>query len=251
MTLIRQLTDIFALIGAVALLLVRCSARIATLRVNPALLIRQMALLGVDTIPIAALVQSFVGASLSYVMARELAERGAQLLLPGSILLIELRELLPVLTAVVFAGKVGASITAEIGAMRVTEQIDALRTLHVDPDWYLTIPRLLAALIMMPVVAVFAGYAGYYSAWFMAKAQIGMSLSTFVQYSGLFVDVWDYYASLIKLLVFASTVTLVAVVYGYRSTGGAAGVGRAVTASVTTSIVLIFALDLILLPVLF
>ena len=220
-------------------------------RVNYRLLVIQMAQLGVNSIPISCLVMAFVGASLTYILAGEFVKRGAGWAVGAMLLLVLLREMIPVLTSVVMAGFVGASITSEIGSMEITEQIDALKALSTDPDWYLTLPRMLGVVLMMPIIGAFAGYAAFFSGYLMAHTRTGLNYPLFMFAVPKFVEFSDYRACLIKLVIFGATVALVGCYYGFNTKGGAAGVGRAVTASVVTSIVLIFALDLILMPVLF
>ena len=159
--------------------------------------------------------------------------------------------MIPVLTGVVLAGKVGASITSEIGTMKISEQLDALKALATDPDWYLTIPRVLGLVLMAPVVAAFSGYAGFFAGYLMAWDQISLQYVTYVAEIPKFVQVSDFRACMIKTVVFAATVGITACHHGFTASKGASGVGQAVTLSVTNSIVLIFALDLILMPILF
>jgi phospholipid/cholesterol/gamma-HCH transport system permease protein len=232
-------------IGGITLLAWRVIKLIGKGGVNPSLLLQQMLLLGYNSIFIAILVLSFVGAVFTFVLADELNSRGAGNLAGGLLLLIMLRELLPLVTSIVLAGKIGASITSEIGTMRISEQLDALKALSTDPDWYLTTPRVLAGILMMPVIAIFAGYGGWYSGYYMAKITTGMAYATFRSQITVLVDYHDFLIGFVKCMVFGMVIVLTACLYGYRAHGGAAGVGKAVTESVTMNIVLIFALDLL------
>ncbi len=129
--------------------------------------------------------------------------------------------------------------------MKISEQLDALKALSTDPDWYLTTPRVLAAILMTPVVAIFAGYGGWYAGYWMARATTDMSYATFRSQVTVLVDYHDFMIGFVKCMVFGMVLVLTACYYGYRAHGGAAGVGRAVTESVTMNIILIFALDLL------
>jgi phospholipid/cholesterol/gamma-HCH transport system permease protein len=232
-------------IGGIALLAWRVLKLIFKGRVNLSLLLQQMALLGYNSIFIAVLVLSFVGAVFTYVLSDELSSRGAGNLVGGLLLLIMLRELLPLVVSVVMAGKIGAAITSEIGTMKISEQLDALKALSTDPDWYLTTPRVLAGILMTPVVAIFAGYGCWYAGYWMAKVNTGMSYATFRSQVTILVGYPDFTVGFVKCMVFGMVVVLTACFYGYRAYGGAAGVGRAVTESVTMNIILIYALDLV------
>ena len=232
-------------IGGITLLAWRVIKLIFKGRVNLRLLLQQMLLLGYNSIFIAVLVLSFVGAVFTYALADELASRGAGNLVGGMLLLIMLRELLPLITSIVMAGKVGSSITSEIGTMKISEQLDALKALSTDPDWYLTTPRVIAAILMTPVLAAFAGYGCWYSGYWMAKVTTGMSYATFRSQVTVLVETHDFFIGFVKCMVFGMVLVLTACFYGYRAHGGAAGVGRAVTESVTMNIILIFALDLL------
>jgi len=240
-----------AFFGGIFMLLGKVISYIIRGRANFHLTISQMSILGISSIPIVCLVLAFVGASITYIIAEEMAARGFKTFVGGLVLLILLREMIPVLTGVVIAGKIGASITSEIGAMKITEQLDALKALSTDPDWFLTIPRVLGMVLMAPVVAAFAGYAGFFAGYLMSYEQIQLQYITYIAEIPTFVDFGDYWACLVKTLVFGATVGLVSCYHGFTVERGAAGVGKAVTNSVTNSIVLIFGLDLLLMPVLF
>ncbi|OPX22876.1 MAG: hypothetical protein B1H03_03270 [Planctomycetales bacterium 4484_113] len=221
-------------------------------KLNYFLTSRQMSALGVNSIPLAMLVMGFVGATVSYLLAEELGKRGASAYVGGILLLALLRELIPLLTGVVLAGKAGAAITSEIGSMRITSQIDALRALSTDPHWFLTAPRVFALLVMSPVVGVFAGFAGFLAGYYMAFHKIGLSYAAYTANIAYpFVKLSDFRGCLVKLLIFGAVVAIVGCFMGYQVKRGAEDVGRAVTNSVVLSIVLIFGLDLLLLPVLF
>lgn len=247
----RFVDKFFAFFGGLFILLAKVASYVARGRANIGLTISQMAIQGISSVPIACVVLAFVGASITYILASEMAARGLQTYVGGLVLLVLLREMIPVLTGVVLAGKVGASIASEIGSMKISEQIDALKALSTDPDWFLTIPRVLAMVLMAPVVAVFAGYAGFYAGYLMAFEQVQMQYITYIAEIPSFVDLNDFRACFIKVLIFGATVALVACYHGFNADRGAAGVGKAVTLSVTNSIILIFGLDLLLMPILF
>jgi phospholipid/cholesterol/gamma-HCH transport system permease protein len=247
---LHYLTAILDFIGGVTILGGRVLRLLFRGRLNTGLLVQQMAILGVNSIPIAVMILAFAGAVFTYIIARELDERGVGQWTGGLLMVVMLREFIPVFTGIALAGKIGASITSEIGSMKITEQIDALKALSTDPDWYLTLPRMLAGMLMMPVVAVFAGYGGWYAGYYTAHKQIDISYRMFQSSVSMLVDFHDYFTCFIKCVVFSMVIVLTACYMGYRAEGGAAGVGRAVTNSVVVNIVLVFAFDLILTMVL-
>ncbi len=242
---------LFDFLGAVIIYIGRTMGYLFTGRLSWRLVARQMEFLGVNTIPLAMLVCSFVGATMCYLLADELGKRGAAGYTGGFLLVGLLREFIPVLSGVVMAGKAGSAITSELGSMKITSQIDALRALSTDPHWFLTAPRILALIVMLPIVGTFAGFGGFYAGYLMAHQKIGITYPNFTSHLTSFVAANDFFACLIKCLIFGAVVAAVGCYMGYRVEGGAAGVGREVTNSVVVSIVMIFGLDLLLLPVLF
>ncbi len=246
-----HLLGVFDFLGAIIIYFARTLGYLFTGKLNLRLTARQMEFLGVNTIPLAVLVLSFVGATMCYLLAEELGKRGAEGYTGGFLLVGLLREFIPVLTGVVMAGKAGAAITSEIGSMKISSQIDALRALSTDPHWFLTAPRVIALLVMLPLVGTFAGVSGFYAGYAMAHYKIGISYASFTSNLTAFTAANDFYACLVKCLVFGAVVATVGCFMGYRVKGGAAGVGREVTNSVVVSIVMIFGLDLVLLPILF
>ena len=233
-------------IGGVALLAWRVIRLTVTFKTNGPLLLHQMVLLGVNSIPISMMVLALISSVFTYVLADELEKRGAGSLIGGLLLLILLRELIPLMTGLALTGKIGAAITSELATMRISEQVDALRALSVDPDWFLTQPRVLAGFLMMPVIATFAGWVGWWSGFYTARINAHVVYEGFVSSVRMLVEPSDFGQCLIKSLCFGATVVLTACYFGLRARGGAAGVGRAVTRSVVCNIVLLFALDLVL-----
>jgi phospholipid/cholesterol/gamma-HCH transport system permease protein len=155
-------------------------------------------------------------------------------------------ELGPVLVGLILAGRIGARYAAELGTMRVTEQIDALESLGRSPASHLLLPRVLACLIMIPVLVVFADVVALLAGWLAAKQALPITDQDFAYGARVFWRPFDAYYSLIKAAFFAATIGLVSCYYGYTTQHGAAGVGRSTTGAVVTSSVLILLLDLLL-----
>lgn len=207
------------------------------------LLIPQMVAVGVASIPIALFIAAFTGivlaiqASYTFTGTVPLYFVGA---LVGKTIILELG---PVLTGLALAGRVGANVAAELGTMRVTEQIDALESLAYDPIAYLVVPRVLAGLLMFPVVVVFAMTMGIAAGWLTSLGMLDMATPQFVRGLRLFYESFDITFALIKSASFGLVVTGIGCLYGYTCTGGAAGVGQATTRAVVVGSMIILVLD--------
>jgi phospholipid/cholesterol/gamma-HCH transport system permease protein len=149
------------------------------------------------------------------------------------------REIGPVLTSVVLAGRVGAGIAAEVGTMKVTEQIDALRTLATNPIHYLVVPRFIAALVMLPVITVFADVVGLLGGYLVGVYNIGIPPQTYLQITRDWLALSDLTSGVFKTTVFGMIIAIVACYQGFNAEGGAEGVGRATTRAVVTGSILI------------
>ena len=206
-------------------------------------LLHQMARIGVESVPIALFIAMFTGivlalqASYTFTGAMPLYFVGT---LVGKTMILELG---PVLTGLALAGRVGANISAELGTMRVTEQIDALETLAYDPVAYLVVPRVLAGALMFPVVVMLANAVGIVAGWATSLSLLDMSSQEFTKGLRILFEPWDVQFSLIKSISFGITVTAVGCSFGYHTRGGAEGVGRAATRAVVVATMIILALD--------
>lgn len=200
----------------------------------------QMAHLGVDSLPIVLLTIMFTGMVMTVQTAHEFIKYGAQSSVGGMVVIAMGRELAPVLTGVVVAGRVGAAITAEIGSMKVTEQIDALRVMATNPVSYLVVPRLLACVLMAPVLVVFGNVIGALGGYLVATLYAGISSFTFLHSIKVFAEISDITGGLVKAMVFGAIVAVNGCYKGLTTGQGAEGVGKATTASVVSSIIMIF-----------
>ncbi len=159
-------------------------------------------------------------------------------------------ELGPVVTALVLAGRVGATIAAELGSMRVTEQIDALESLAINPVGFLVIPRVLAGIIMLPVLTIFADFVGIVGGWLIAVYSMDITTTEFFKGFRMFFVPWDFFYGIIKAFFFGLTITLVSCYMGFNTHGGAEGVGRATTHAVVVSCLIILLLEYVLASIL-
>ena len=203
----------------------------------------QMRILGVDSLPIGAFIALFTGIVLS-LLASYSFTGAVPLYFVGTLVEKTITlELAPVLTGLALAGRVGANIAAELGTMRVTEQIDALETLGYDPHAYLVVPRVLAGTVMFPVVVGAAMLTGVASGWLASIGLLDLTSADFVKGLRLFFSGFDVRYGLVKAASFGFIVTLIGSVRGLRAGGGAQGVGRAATDAVVYSAVMILVLD--------
>jgi phospholipid/cholesterol/gamma-HCH transport system permease protein len=173
-------------------------------------------------------------------VAREFIYYGAGTTVGGVLAIALTRELAPVLTAVVIAGRVGSAFAAEIGTMRVTEQIDALYMLKTDPIDYLVTPRVLACCLMMPVLTILSLMTGMTGGIVVADALYDISPTVFLRSAQNFLQVWDLSSSVIKSMVFGALIGIIGCSWGLTTTGGAKGVGQSTTTAVVTALLSIF-----------
>lgn len=224
--------------GRVVILLIETVIRLH--RMNAKQVLVQMAHLGVDSLPIVMLTILFTGMVLTVQTANEFIKYGAQASVGGMVAIAMGRELAPVLTGVVVAGRVGAAITAELGSMKVTEQIDALRVMATNPVAYLVVPRFIACILMLPILVVFANVIGTAGGYLVATLYSGISSYTYLHSIKVFAVINDITGGLIKSMFFGAIVSIIGCHKGLTTRDGAEGVGQATTGSVVTSIILIF-----------
>ncbi|RMF20319.1 MAG: MlaE family lipid ABC transporter permease subunit [Cyanobacteria bacterium J083] len=209
-------------------------------KINRRNTIEQMANVGPESLTISLVTAGFVGMVFTIQVAREFIYFGAGTAVGGVLSLALARELAPVLTAVVLAGRVGSAFAAEIGTMRVTEQIDALYVLRTDPIDYLVVPRVLACSLMLPILSIFALFTGLLGGLFIAGNLYDISRSLFLDSVQNFMEIWDLVSLLIKSMVFGSLIAIIGCSWGLTTTGGAKGVGKSTTTAVVTALLAIF-----------
>jgi len=203
----------------------------------------QMNKIGVNSVPIVFLTSLFTGMVLALQSAYQMQKISATMYVASLVSLSMCRELGPVLTALVVAGRVGASITAELGTMKVTEQVDALETLATNPIKYLAVPRFVALFFMLPLLTIYADFIGILGGYLVGVGKLGVTSSLYwrMTYDPLVLK--DFFTGLIKSFAFAIIICIVACYQGLNSEGGAEGVGRATTLSVVSSFILIISAD--------
>ncbi len=199
--------------------------------------------IGYASLPVVALTAIFTGMVLALQASTGLSRFSAGSAIPNLVVLSVTRELGPVLAALMVSGRAGAAIAAEIGTMRVTDQIDALTTLATNPMRYLVAPRLLAGLIALPLLVVIADILGVLGGFIVGTLKLGFDAATYLTNTINFLHTDDVVSGLVKAAVFGFVIALMGCYNGYRSRGGAQGVGSATTAAVVSASVLILALD--------
>ena len=201
---------------------------------------------GVSSLPVVALTGTFIGMVLAVQSYFQFRQIGLETRLGGVINMTLVRELGPVLAATMLAGRVGSSMAAELGTMRVTEQIDALAAMGANPIRYLVVPRFLACLFLIPALTVMADFMGVAGGHFYSVNILGIDIHHYWHNSAKFVTNFDLFVGLFKSIFFGSAIALVSCYQGFNCTAGAEGVGRASTAAFVYSFVAILALDLML-----
>ncbi len=209
-------------------------------KINRRNTIEQMAVVGPDSLLIALVTAIFVGAVFTIQVAREFIRFGAANTVGGVLALALTRELAPVLTAVVLAGRVGSAFAAEIGTMRVTEQIDAMYMLKTDPIDYLVIPRLIACCLMLPVLTLMSLLTGMFGGLLIATNLYNLSQSAFLDSARTFLNISDIWSAMVKAACFGAMIAVIGCSWGLTTTGGAKGVGQSTTTAVVTALLTIF-----------
>jgi phospholipid/cholesterol/gamma-HCH transport system permease protein len=203
------------------------------------------------SLPVVALTAVFTGMVLALQSYTGFSRFNAEGAVANVVVLSITRELGPVLAGLMVAGRIGAAFAAEIGTMRVTDQIDALSTLSTNPMKYLVTPRILAGTLALPLLVVVADILGVMGGWLIGTQQLGFASGAYLKSTFDFLQYSDVMSGLIKAAVFGFVITLMGCWAGYQSAGGAQGVGRATTSAVVASSILILALDYVLTAILF
>jgi phospholipid/cholesterol/gamma-HCH transport system permease protein len=247
----RETTDFFAYAGGAAQLLGETAGLIARLRIRVRETINQAYLLGVQSWAIVLLTSLSTGMVFSLESAIQAVQYGFGNIVGGAVAYTMARELGPILSAVVVAGRSGAAISAELGSMVVTEQIEALQALGLSPVRMLVVPRLIALMVMLPLLTVFADIVGTVGGMWIASVFAHISNESYVNSIRQVLSFSDVLKGLLKALVFAVIVAIIGSYSGLRTRGGAAGVGKSTTGAVVTAIILIFVFNFCMSYVLF
>ena len=243
---IRAILDHLADVGAATRLAIATAGRMLSPPFEGRELLRQLDRIGVGSLNLTNITALFTGLVLAVQTAYTLAAFGARLYIGEVVALSLVRELGPVLTALMVGGRVGAGITAEIGSMTVTEQVDAMRSMAADPIRKLVAPRAWATVIMLPLLTILADAMGIFGGMLIAVLQEGLTAGFYFQHAFRLLDFSDIAMGLAKPLVFAYLIAVIACHNGLRARGGADGVGRATTRTVYASAISVLVSDFLI-----
>ena len=210
---------------------------------RPELVLAQMAAIGVGSTFIVSTTGFFTGMVLALQVTYAMSQFGAEGYVGGSVALSLARELAPVLTALMVIGRSGSAIATELGTMRVTEQIDAMETMAVNPVQYLAVPRLIAALVMFPALTMLFNALGYVGGYLMGIFVSDIPPGPFIEHTRTMVETQDVVHGLFKSIVFGGVVAVITCYRGYAAQGGAKGVGEGTTRAVVMSSIAILVVD--------
>ena len=241
---------VLALFGAVGRLsLFALEATIALREGHPSttrLLLRQMVEIGFYSLPVVGLTGLFAGMVLALQSYTGFSRFSAESTIPTVVVLSITRELGPVLAGLMVAGRVGAAMAAEIGTMRVTEQIDALTTLSTNPHKYLIVPRLVAGFLMLPFLVIVTDIIGVGGGYLVSVFKLGFNPDAYINNTLEYLEVMDVASGVVKAAVFGYLIALMGCYHGFYSKGGAQGVGKATTNAVVTGAILVLIFNYII-----
>ncbi len=237
----EQTVALLGFVGESAVALAESVAHPARFRWRPILYNIRSA--GFDALPIVGLLSFMLGIVIAYQGADQLRQYGANIFVADLVGLSMLREFAPLITAIIIAGRSGSAYAAQIGTMSVTEEIDAMRTLGIAPLDLLVLPKILALMIALPLLTVFADVLGVFGGMIMARAQLGVGFGEFLDRFVKAVSITAYLIGICKAPVFAAIIAVVGCFQGFRTKGGADSVGRQTTRSVVQSIFLVMVAD--------
>lgn len=206
----------------------------------------QLLFIGTRSVPVIALVGGFIGAILAVEMYDSFATFGQEHRIGGVVNISIAKQIGPVLAAVMLAGRIGCSLTAELGSMRVTDQLDALRVMAADPIRVLVAPRTIACTVMIPILTVASNLCGVFGAWLVTIKFFGVASEPYWDFTEYLIDWFDIVNGLVKSVFFGAAIALISCYKGFHCGAGAQGVGRATTQAFVTSFVAIVMINLVL-----
>src|SRR3954468_17730724 len=212
---------------------------------------RQMVFIGVRAAPMVALTAFSIGVTLAMQAAHSLQQLGAEIYVPDLVMLSMLREMGPVLIAVIVIGRSGSAVAAELGTMKVSEENEALEVMAINPVQFLVVPRFLAMLVMLPALTIFGNYIGVFGGWAVCVLALDFNTAGFIMRALQSAGTWDLYSGMIKSVVFAWVIITIACNAGLHVEGGAEGVGQSTTASVVQALLAMLVMNAILTGVFF
>lgn len=239
----KRVIDFFQEFGQVSILFLKVVRFFPKIFKNKKVVLEQMEHIGVGSLPLVIIIAVFTGAVAAWQAAYQLKGMAPLSFLGTATSRAIITELGPVLTGIIIAGRIGASIAAELGSMKVTEQIDALETMGISPVRYLAMPRFLASIIMLPVLIVFANTIAVFGAYLVSNFFLDVSYAVFFDSVKRFFTMSDFLFGMIKGMVFGGVTALLGCHIGFRTEGGAEGVGQSTIRSFVVSSATILILD--------
>ncbi len=237
---------LFGAIGRLSLFALEATSHCARPPFYPRLLLRQMVEIGFYSLPVVGLTGLFAGMVLALQSYTGFSRFSAESTIPTVVVLSITRELGPVLAGLMVAGRVGAAMAAEIGTMRVTEQIDALTTLSTNPHKYLIVPRLVAGFLMLPFLVIVTDIIGVGGGYLVSVFKLGFNPDAYINNTLEYLEVMDVASGVVKAAVFGYLIALMGCYHGFHSKGGAQGVGKATTNAVVTGAILVLIFNYII-----
>ena len=237
---------LFGAIGRLSLFAMEATSHCARPPFYPRFLLRQMVEIGFYSLPVVGLTGLFAGMVLALQSHTGFSRFSAESTIPTVVVLSITRELGPVLAGLMVAGRVGAAMAAELGTMRVTEQIDALTTLSTNPYKYLIVPRLVAGFFMLPFLVLVADIIGVFGGYLVGVYKLGFNPDAYITNTLEYLETMDVVSGLVKAAVFGYLIALMGCYHGFHSKGGAQGVGKATTNAVVTGAILVLIFNYII-----
>jgi phospholipid/cholesterol/gamma-HCH transport system permease protein len=232
---------LISFLGSVVLCMMHVCRHPRALRVNETILLMQKT--GVDALPIVALISFLLGLIMAFVSSLQLAQFGASIFVASLVALAMVSELGPIMTAIVVAGRSGSAFAAEIGTMRISDEIDALFTMGISPTLFLTVPRIVAAMIVVPLLTLFADLFAILGGLVISVSMLDLTVGTYLNQTIQALSFFEFWWGLMKSIIFAALIAWVACLRGFQVRGGAAEVGNAATSAVVSGIFLIILFD--------
>jgi phospholipid/cholesterol/gamma-HCH transport system permease protein len=240
---VNAMRQFFTYIGGLVVLFVQIVRWIFSSKFRGWQMLEQMRRIGVASFPIVFLIALFTGMVLALQSAYQMQKMSGEMYIATLIAFAVTREMGPVLTALIIAGRCGAAITAELGTMKVTEQVDALETMSASPVEYLVVPRFMALIFMLPLLTIYADFFGIAGGYLIGVFKLGITHAMYVKMTFDPLSLKDIFTGLFKSLAFAVIICVISCFEGLNSEGGAEGVGMATTSSVVRSFILIIVAD--------
>jgi phospholipid/cholesterol/gamma-HCH transport system permease protein len=235
----NSVLSFFTSVGGITIFFLKVIISIFTSPIKKRHILQSMANIGVNTLPIASIMAIFTGMVLATQAYYQFKQFDVEMYIGTLVGFSMVRELGPVLTAIIVAGRIGSSTAAEIGSMKVTEQLDAMKILAVDPISYLSTPRFLASLVMLPTLTIYTDFIGIFGGYLIGVWKYGVRSGIYIDKMLQYITAWDVITGLIKSLFFGIIIIVVGCYKGFSAKGGAEGVGRATTGAVVVSSILI------------